>query len=423
VIDLNEVGAHVAGAGNVRFGIYLPQLTAAKGYLVVVRVIHEADQFTPDILPRDFPLSFDPDHPLGLWSATVNLSSQPAAVGHFGSPGRYLYRYRLLQQQGTGQRVVTSFFTDPFARDAGPAGLAAFRLQDPAHPVQPFVFTDTAYRTPALDDLVVYELQVEEFNSTFDGVVRRLDYLQGLGVNCLELMPVTDVPVIFDWGYGPLHYFAPEERWGGPAGLKRLVDACHARGMAVILDVVYQHVSETGPMGSFPNGDFGPVMTFQGCPFTQQFVRAANLHWLQEYHVDGFRYDNVTGYFSGPTGADYANVVFQTYQDALTIPRFEDPAGFRRIIQCAEFIAANPQIILQQTYSNCTWQDNLLNKAADTATWHYMDDDFAHRFSTSTATITAVSLPTSAWRRRTPATSRLGIARSITDCSPTRSRC
>ena len=107
MIDLNEVGAHIDGAGNVRFGVYLPQITAAKGYAVVARVIHEADQFTPEVPPRDFPLSFDPDHPLGLWSATVNVPSQPAGAGHFGSPGRYLYRYRLLRQQN----VVTSFFT------------------------------------------------------------------------------------------------------------------------------------------------------------------------------------------------------------------------------------------------------------------------------------------------------------------------
>jgi 1,4-alpha-glucan branching enzyme len=387
VIDLNEVGAHIDGAGNVRFGVYLPQITAAKGYAVVARVIHEADQFTPEVPPRDFPLSFDPDHPLGLWSATVNVPSQPAGAGHFGSPGRYLYRYRLLRQQN----VVTSFFTDPFAREAGPATLAAFRLPDPARPQPPFAFTDTDYRTPALDELVVYELQVQEFNATFDGVVRRLDYLRGLGVNCLELMPVTDVPMVFDWGYGPLHFFAPADRWGGPAGLKRLVDACHARGMAVILDVVYQHVSadfaycrvyadsgEAGPMGAFPGGEFGPVVTFQGCPFTQQYVRAANLHWLREYHVDGFRYDNVKGFYSGPTGEDYATVVYQTYQDALTIARFEDPAGYRRIIQCAEYIDAHPEDILRQTYSNCTWQDNLLNKAADTAAWHYVDDAFAH---------------------------------------------
>src|SRR5205807_3504448 len=115
---------------------------------------------------------------------TVGLPSLAGGPGHFGAPGRYLYRYRLLRQAGGLPQVVTSFFTDPFAREAGPAKLAAFTLDDPARPAPPFAFTDAGYRTPPLDDLVVYELQVEEFNSTFDGAADRLDYLQGLGVNC-----------------------------------------------------------------------------------------------------------------------------------------------------------------------------------------------------------------------------------------------
>jgi 1,4-alpha-glucan branching enzyme len=336
-------------------------------------------------------LCLDPALRTVVGGRAKNHAAHPFGPGHFGAPGRYLYRYRLLRQQGGQQRVTTSFFTDPFTREAGPAKLAAFTLDDPAHPSAPFDFNDAAYVVPALDDLVVYELQVGEFNSTFDGVADRLDYLEGLGVNCLELMPVTAVPQVFDWGYGPLHFFAPEDSWGGSGGLKRLVAACHARGIGVILDVVYQHVSadfaycrvyrdsgERGPMGSFPDGEFGPVVTFTGYPFTQQYVRAANRHWLEEYHIDGFRYDNVKGFFSGPLGEDYANVAFQTYQDALTIPRFADPGGYRRIIQCAEFIDDHPEIVLRQTYSNCTWQDNLLNHAADMAKWGFVDDHFAH---------------------------------------------
>src|SRR5262249_59798645 len=116
---------------------------------------------------------------------------------------------------------------------------------------------------------------------TFDDIVAQLDYLAGLGVNVLELMPVTDFPQVFDWGYGPLHFFAPEDRWGGPPGLKRLVSACHARGMAVILDVVYQHCSadfayvqvyrdsgESRPMGHFSDGGIRPPSTHPGPPST-----------------------------------------------------------------------------------------------------------------------------------------------------------
>jgi maltooligosyltrehalose trehalohydrolase len=97
------------------------------------------------------------------------------------------------------------------------------------------------YTTPSLDELIIYELNVAQFYGSFDGVVARLDYLDGLGVNCLELMPITPVKTEFDWGYGPIGYFAPEDYLGGPLGLKRLVNAAHARGIAVILDVVYGH--------------------------------------------------------------------------------------------------------------------------------------------------------------------------------------
>src|SRR5256884_2621662 len=109
----------------------------------------------------------------------------------------------------------------PFARATEIGELSAFTLaRDPSL----FEWSDANYKTPELDDLAVYELQVAEFNDTFDGVIDRLDYLQSLGINCLELMPVTSVKLDFDWGYGPLHYFAPNARLGGGDGLKRLVN-------------------------------------------------------------------------------------------------------------------------------------------------------------------------------------------------------
>src|SRR5258707_15827387 len=90
-------------------------------------------------------------------------------------------------------------------------------------------------------------MQVEQFNGTFDGVIEYLPYLKSLGLTCLELMPITSQKRDFDWGYGPLHYFAPNHNWGGSQGLKRLVNACHTAGMALILDVVYQHVDPSFP--------------------------------------------------------------------------------------------------------------------------------------------------------------------------------
>src|SRR5258708_11541906 len=137
--------------------------------------------------------------------------------------------------------VVTLFVTDACGRNTGIGKLSAFTVS--AQPMLPFRWTDADFVVRELDNLIVYELQVEEFDSTFDGVAQRLDYLLGLGVNVLELMPITSVPQIFDWGYGPLHFFAPEDRWGGLDGFKRLVAACHRKGIAVILNVLYHHLT------------------------------------------------------------------------------------------------------------------------------------------------------------------------------------
>src|SRR5437764_6416588 len=241
MIDLSEVGAFpsldASGVFTVRFGLYLPGVRPEDNFDVVVRIIHVEDRFDPNVHTKDVSLTHS-GGPLDLWGTTVSL--QPSATSNFGQEGVYVYRYQLFWTPPTGTRqIVTRWFTDPFARRTDLGLLSAFVLiRNP----NTFTWTDSAYKTPELDDLVVYELQVEEFADTFEGVIGQLTYLQSLGVNCLELMPVTSSKVDFDWGYGPIHYFSPSRRFGGPDGLKRLVDACHAANMAVIIDVVYQHV-------------------------------------------------------------------------------------------------------------------------------------------------------------------------------------
>jgi 1,4-alpha-glucan branching enzyme len=406
-IDQTKVGAHPNPEGGfaTSFGIYLPNITYTKGYQLLIRIIHEKDQFTIDIPAKNFLLTFDDTNPLGLWHATINLDEYKDNNSSFGTPGIYLYRYSLLRRTGNSETwpvydpatkdqfdlqadVVSRFITDPFATATGIGKLSAFTIGD--LPPTPFQWTDQYFKVPPLDDLIVYELQVEEFDASFDGVVQRLDYLAGLGVNALELLPITAVPLAFDWGYGPLHFLAPEDRWGQVTDLKRMVNACHEKGIAVIQDVVFQHVDpdfaynriykdsgETGPMGSFPDGQFGPQITYPGFPFTQEYFRIVNQYWLQEYHIDGFRYDYVPGYFDGATGQGYANVVYQTYQDSRALPRFQDPQSFSRIIQCAEDLD-DPQGILRQTYSNATWQDSLLHKVRNMVEYQYVDQDFVN---------------------------------------------
>ena len=172
-----------------------------------------------------------------------------------------------------------------------------------------FAWNDSNWRGIALEEYIMYELHVGTFtpNGTFDGVISRLDYLCELGITALQLMPVAQFPGERNWGYDGTFPFAPQNSYGGADGLKRLVDACHARGLAVILDVVYNHL---GPEGNYLHA-FGPYFTdryrtpwgdavnFDG-PDSDQvrhyFISNA-LHWITEFHIDALRMDAIHGIY------------------------------------------------------------------------------------------------------------------------------
>ncbi|MBW3643751.1 MAG: malto-oligosyltrehalose trehalohydrolase [Actinobacteria bacterium] len=168
-----------------------------------------------------------------------------------------------------------------------------------------FAWSDDAWRGFYLPSAVLYELHVGTFSpeGTFDGVIERLDHLVDLGVTAVELLPVAEFPGARNWGYDGVALFAPHHGYGGPEGLKRLVDACHARGLGVVLDVVYNHL---GPEGNYLER-FGPYFTsFYATPWGQavnfdqrgsdevrRFVIDNALGWLRDYHIDGLRLDAV----------------------------------------------------------------------------------------------------------------------------------
>jgi len=407
MIDLQEVGAFpsqtLSGQFSVRMGIYLPGIRATANFEVLARVIHSIDQFDPSVPPSSFPLQWQAGSGLDLWSASIPLvpALGSGQGSHLGQPGMHLYRFELWWTPlGGNRQCVAPWITDPFAREAEMGRMSAFVLDATA---APFNWTDATYKTPELDDLIVYELQLEEFNESFDGVINRLTYLQSLGVNCIELMPVTSMQLDFDWGYGPLHYFAPASRFGGSAGLKRLVDAAHARGMAVILDVVYEHVdtmfayyslyndlASTVGAPAVPNPmmdgwniyGFGPKPDFT-VAFTLDYFLNANRNWLDEYHVDGFRYDEVTDLYVPPMDAGYRTLVQNTYLHSLNLPRFQGGSGgYSRLIQCAEALD-KAQSVLAQSYTNSAWQNGLLYLAESVAAGAQATDQYAHQLDPS----------------------------------------
>ncbi len=168
-----------------------------------------------------------------------------------------------------------------------------------------FVWTDTDWHNFPLEDYLLYELHTGTFTpeGTFVGIENRLDYLVELGVNAVEIMPVAQFPGTRNWGYDGVFPFAVQNSYGGAEGLQKLVDACHRRGLAVVLDVVYNHI---GPEGNYL-GDYGPYFTNKyqtpwgnALNFDDDYSDSVRryfienvLMWFRDFHIDALRLDAV----------------------------------------------------------------------------------------------------------------------------------
>lgn len=170
---------------------------------------------------------------------------------------------------------------------------------------QSYRWQDADWRGLPFNDLIFYELHVGTFTpeGTFEAIIPRLPDLADLGINAIELMPVNQFPGSRDWGYDGVYIYAVQNSYGGPNGLKKLVDACHRMGIAVFLDVVYNHIGPEGNyLGKYApyftgkyNTPWGDAINFDG-PYSDEVRRyfADNLyHWFANYHIDGVRADAV----------------------------------------------------------------------------------------------------------------------------------
>jgi maltooligosyltrehalose trehalohydrolase len=188
-----------------------------------------------------------------------------------------------------------------------PAGLRGpSRIVDPAA----FTWTDTGFEPPPLEELVIYELHVGTFSAagTFAGAIEHLDELAALGVNAIEIMPIGEFPGTRGWGYDGVYISAAQSSYGGPQEFQRLVDAAHTRGLAVILDVVYNHV---GASGNTALRAFGPYhtdkySTFWGAAMNfddedsdpvREWVLQSAEQWITDFGVDGLRLDAIHAIF------------------------------------------------------------------------------------------------------------------------------
>ncbi len=178
-------------------------------------------------------------------------------------------------------------------------------------------FDFAEFERPDPDELVVYELLLRDFveESTYSTLTDTLDYLDNLGVNAIELMPVSNFDGNLSWGYNPNHHLALDKSYGPPEDFKQFIDAAHQRGIAVILDVVYNHATNRSPLIQVGVDELrGPGHAFNvfnhlnhDHPYIQYWVDRANEHWLTEYNIDGYRFDLTKGFVANDLVANDVN--------------------------------------------------------------------------------------------------------------------
>ena len=229
-----------------------------------------------------------------------------------------------------------------------------------------FAWSDQRWHPPPLSAAILHELHIGTFTpeGTFDSAIGRLKHLVQLGVTHVELMPVAEFSGDRGWGYDGVDLFAPHHAYGGPDGLNRFVDACHSNGLAVVMDVVYNHL---GPAGNYLS-DFGPYFTDH---YQTPWGKAVNLDgpgstevrrffcdnarmWLRDYHVDALRLDAVHAIFD-------SSAIHFLEQLATEIEELESETG-RHLNLIAENDLNDPRVVISRTAGgygiDAQWNDD-----------------------------------------------------------------
>lgn len=264
-----------------------------------------------------------------LIGSFADWKEQPMKKGNDGyfcthvelEDGTYEYKFRVQSKSYFMEPDTWVDAIDPCATDINEvAQNSIVRIKDGKRIVDTYVWQHDDQPLPQNDEIVIYELLVRDFSGgeddsyprgQFQHVVEKLDYLQELGINAIELLPVQECPGEEGWGYNLRHYFAVESGYGSSQDLKHLIDECHARGIRVILDMLFNHSEAECPLTQIdydywyrreakdPNFNWGPEFDYHHYDDHLNIVPAREYalqvirYWISEYHVDGFRYDAV----------------------------------------------------------------------------------------------------------------------------------
>ena len=257
----------------------------------------------------------------------------------------YVFQYAIKRADGTMVQISDAYThktVDPndhyIPEDIYPNQLAYPAAADgPCAVIQtarkPYQWSNATlnFQRPDKNNLVIYELWVYDFSPlrSFDAIAKRLDYLENLGVNAIEFMPLSEFEGNASWGYNPTHYFALDKAYGTPESFKALIDECHKRGIAVIVDMVFNHATGWAPFNKmFPlanNPYFNTSAPHDGNVFEDfnhefdgtlnHFTRVLN-YWLEEYKIDGYRMDLSHG-FCGPNCNEQKRIMYHYFNEGV----------------------------------------------------------------------------------------------------------
>jgi len=320
---------------------------------------------------------------IGSFSNWEPISMEKGDDGYFRTKveledGVYQYKFRVQSKSWFLEPEQWVDVTDPYATDIDELSgkdNGVVRIKDGVRITDTYVWMHDDQPLPADKELVIYELHVGDFSGgeddpyargKYEHVIEKLDYLSSLGINAVELMPVKEYPGDHSWGYNPRYFFATESSYGSTEELKELIDECHARGIRVIMDGIFNHSESSSPLTQIdhdywyhhsprdPDNSWGPEFNYEfrdeklDTYPARKFIGDVVRFWIEEYHIDGIRYD---------AARQIANYDFMHW----IVEETKKAASMKPFYNIAEYIPEDPSITNVDGPMDGCWHDSFLH--------------------------------------------------------------
>jgi 1,4-alpha-glucan branching enzyme len=329
---------------------------------------------------------------IGSFSDWKEIPMKKGKDGYFRTQvelkdGVYDYKFRVQSKSWFFEPDQWTDVIDPYATDVDESkGVGTTRVKDGERIVDTYVWQHDDKPLPPDHELVIYELHVGDFSGgendpnprgKYKHVVEKLDYICELGINAIELLPVKEYPGDYSWGYNPRYFFATETSYGTTDELKHLIDECHARGIRVIMDGIFNHSEASCPLTQIdhdywyhhsprdPDNNWGPEFNYEFYDEkletypARRFIGDTVRFWVQEYHIDGIRYD---------AARQIANYDFMHW----IVQEAKNAAGIKPFYNIAEHIPETTSITNVDGPMDGCWHDSFRH----TVTVHICGDIF-----------------------------------------------